>query len=280
MKQNGSSNSGGWFGVRPSVWWFGLLVVLCILGAVFFSANRRENRSALQTASVDEDSAKLEMPTIVEPVSKPSVLEAIHSEKSLNGWIDDLKGGDEKARVAAQLKLIAMGSPAVPALADALNDPRSLNRAAFALGAIGKDSLPVLLEALTNGPMAISREIAGAGVMQSSPLLPFEGEIVPSLVVCMSHTNSTVRLGAVNALQSYWKHPDLVMEALIKCLSDPDANVRASASTVIEKFGRNAGSAIPILVSLAKEDQDSLTRTRAAESLRAIAPLRAKEEGL
>ena len=116
--------------------------------------------------------------------------------------------------------------------------------------------------------------------MQKPALLPYEEEIVPYLVDCMRQVDSTVRLGAVNALQSYFKRPDLVLAPLMDCLIDINANVRGSAVTVIIKFGPVAAPAISNLVWLARQDADSYVRTRAAESLRVISPERADKEGL
>ncbi len=280
MKRNASDSSDGCFGIRKPFWWFSLLVVVIGGIAIYHEASRLKDAPPIESARTDNNPSSRRTTVAGEVASATPFPEPIYRGKSLREWIEVLKFGDENAKAAAQSTLVAIGSPAVPALAEALNDLRSLNRAAFALGEIGGEALPVLLDGLTNGTLIVRKEIAGAGVMQSEALRRFEAEIVPALVQCMGDTNSTIRLGAVNALQSYWKHPYLVMESLVKCLSDPDPSVRASASTVVEKFGQNAGSAIPFLVRLAKEDEDSLTRTRAAESLRAIAPERAKEEGI
>ncbi|HMJ90249.1 MAG TPA: HEAT repeat domain-containing protein [Candidatus Acidoferrum sp.] len=191
-----------------------------------------------------------------------------------------MKTGDYKTKGVARDALVAIGPDAIPALREALNDSRSLNWAAFALASIGKEGLPVLLDALTNGPLAIRQEIAGAGVMQVSALLPYEKEILPVLVECMRNENRMVRAGAVNALQSFWKQPEIVMPTLMDCLTDTNAGVRGSAVTVIRKFGRDADPALSVLVRIAKEDADSYVKTRAAESLRVLAPQRADQEGL
>ena len=206
--------------------------------------------------------------------------EPIYKGRPLHDWMDDLRAGDFKIKEIARDALIAIGPPAIPALREALTDFRTLNWAAFALANIGKEALPVLLESLTNGPVLTRKEIAGTGVMQANALLPFVEEIAPVLAECMRDEEATVRLGAVNALQSYWKRPNIVMPRLMDCLTDTNAGVRGSAVTVIQKFGRDADPAISILVQLARQDADAYVRTRAAESLRMLAPHRADAEGL
>lgn len=96
----------------------------------------------------------------------------------------------------------------------------------------------------------------------------------------MQTEDASIQRVAVNALQVYWKRHDLVMPTLLNCLTDPDTRVRGSAVTVIEKFGRSADSAVPVLIRLAREDADDHVRMRAAESLRVIAPERTGREGL
>jgi RNA polymerase sigma factor (sigma-70 family) len=213
------------------------------------------------------------VPALAEP-------EPMYQGKTLGEWIEDLRSGNAKLKQTAWDTLIAIGPPAIPALKQALEDIRTVNSAAFILALIGKESLPVLLEYLTNGPLLTRREIAGAGVMQVASLLPYEDEIIPALIVCMRHEDATVRGGAINAFQSYSKRPDLVLPPLIECLTDSNANVRGSAVTVIRKFGSDAKPAVTDLVWLAKQDPDSFVRTRAAESLRFISPERADKEGL
>ena len=192
----------------------------------------------------------------------------------------DLLSSDQKTKQAAWDALIAVGPPAIPALKEALNDIRTLNSAVFILARIGKEALPVLLEGLTNGAALTRKEIAGTGVMQMNTLLPYEEEIAPVLAECMRDEETMVRLGAVNALQSYYKRPDVVMPGLMDSFADTNATVRGSAVTVIRNFGTNAVPRISDLVRSARNDPDDFVRMRAAESLRMISAERADKEGL
>ena len=212
-------------------------------------------------------------------MTQPAEPEPMYQGKTLSEWIADLRSGDSKLKQTAWDTLISIGPPAIPALEGALGDIRTVNSAAFILAMIGKEALPVLLNSLTNGPILARKEIAGAGVMQVNALLPYEDDIVPALLVCMRDDDATVRGGAVNAFQSYFKRPDLAVPPLLECLNDTNANVRGSAVTVIRQFRTGAAPAVSNLVWLARQDEDSHVRTRAAESLRVISPERAEQEG-
>lgn len=274
MKTQGS------FGVRIGVW----LVLIAGASIVFLATqlSRRNNapRATASQATGTLNAARSSSFTKLKRTAAPPTDEPIYQGRTLHEWMEDLKAGDSKTKGIARDALIAIGPPAIPALREALNDSRTLNWAAFALANIGKEALPVLLKSLTNGSALTRKEIAGAGVMQANALLPFEEEIAPVLAECMRDKEATVRLGAVNALQSYWKRPNVVMPSLMDCLTDTNVGVRGSAVTVIQKFGRDAAPAISVLVQLAKQDADAYVRTRAAESLRMLAPQRADAEGL
>jgi HEAT repeat protein len=157
-----------------------------------------------------------------------------------------------------------------------LNDIQAANAAAGALASIGKDALPALLDALTNGTSFARLEVAG--VMASFG--PDTEEAVPALVECLRHEDAGVRGNAIASLQAIPKRPDLAVPALTACLTDADVGVRGNAATVIRKFGHDAEPAVSNLVHLARDDTDSFVRTRATESLRLIAPERAEKEGL
>jgi hypothetical protein len=68
--------------------------------------------------------------------------------------------------------------------------------------------------------------------------------------------------------------------ALIAALADPDAH--DSADTVLRKYARvEAETTISLLIQASKEEQNPVSvRFRAAEIVRAVAPERARAEGL
>jgi RNA polymerase sigma factor (sigma-70 family) len=199
--------------------------------------------------------------------------------KTLDEWVAELISTNQPLREAAHEAFKAMGdsaAPAIPALATVLHSSRNQNAAAWALVFVGTDSLPTLIDALTDGSPVARMEVAGAiGSMRDRA-----EAAVPALVECMRHPYWAARCNAINSLQSIAKQPDLVVPAVTVCLTDTNTNVRVSAATLLRYFGNAAGSAVPALAQVAREDADALVRTRAAESLREISPERANTEGL
>jgi HEAT repeat protein len=143
------------------------------------------------------------------------------------------------------------------------------NLAAITLAAIGTNSLPVLLDALTNGSKSARLEAAGVmGIFREAGM-----GIVPALVERLQDEASGVRLNAIASLQSIPESPDIAVPALIRCLSDPDLSVRKNAMTVLEKYAEvEANATVPILLRAAEHDENPLIRFRAAEILHAVQP--------
>jgi HEAT repeat protein len=201
-------------------------------------------------------------------------------QKTLTGWVLDLESTNAQVVQAARQALAELGpeaAPAIPQLARMLNDGRTCNSAAWALVKIGTNALPALVDALTNGNRYARLEVAGAISWFREDA---EGA-VPGLVECMKDEDPGARGNAIAALQAIPKRPDIAVPALIAALADPDLNVRDNAVTVLRKYGQvQAEVTIPMLVQAAGQDENPLIRFRAAEVLRAVAPERAKAEGL
>jgi hypothetical protein len=265
--------SQGPLGVRFGVWLF-----LCSLALVGVAAIVLSRRGATTTATApppQESGVSRAASAMTRRAAVPAAPEPEHQGRRLSEWIEDLKTGDSKTKAAAQDAMVAIGPQVIPALAELLSDPQAANAAAFALARVGKEALPVLLDALTNGTTLARLEVAGV----MSWFGPDAVEAVPALVECLRHEDAGVRGNAIASLQAIPKRPDLAVPALTVCLTDADAGVRGNAATVIGKFGHDAEQAVSNLVRLAGSDMDSHVRTRAAESLRLIAPERAEREG-
>jgi HEAT repeats len=278
----------------------GMRIVLCLLLAcaalAYFVASRRSHRTEtpiiasaeipLTNSSIPNRSNSWHFKkkpagsaSPVSPVAPAPATELVYQKKTLSEWIAGLESNDSETVTAAQEAFRAMGPDArdaIPRLADLLDPARSPNAAAFALVSIGKDSLPVLLNALTNSNPITRLEVAGAigGLREDGE------EAVPALVDCLQDESSGIRANAIAALQSIPKRPDIVVPALITCMADDDPSVRGNAVTVLSKFSKDAESAIPELVRVAKEDYDEDVRTKAIKSLKEISPERARAEGL
>ncbi len=203
------------------------------------------------------------------------------TQKTLAGWVLDLKSTNAEVVYAARKALEDLGpdaAPAIPQLAQMLGDGPTCNSAAWALVKIGTNALPVLIEALTNGNKYSRLEVAGA----ISSLRDAAAEAVPALVQCIGDEDSGVRGNAIASLQAIPRRPDLAVPALIAALADPEATVHENAQTVLREYARVAADAtISALVQAARQEQNPVSiRFRAAEIVRAIAPERAQAEGL
>ena len=274
-------NEGGPTGIRLSVWLLVLGSLLVILVAICLP--RPGATKALETvsnaagggvAALAPSSAQHISGWFVVPTPEPI------QRKTLRGWVLDLESTNAGVVQAARKALKDRGTesaPAIPQLAQMLNNGRTCNSAAWALVNIGTNSLPVLLDALTNGNKYSRLEVAGSiGWLREAA-----EQAVPGLVEYLKYDDPLVRANAIASLQSITARPDIAVPALVACLSDLDAGVRGNAITVLEKYGKaEASTTIAILVEAAGQDQNPLVRFRAAEILRTIAPERAKAEGL
>jgi HEAT repeat protein len=202
-------------------------------------------------------------------------------QKTLTGWVLDLESTNAEVVQAARKALADLGpdaAPAIPQLARMLNEAGTGNSAAWALVQIGTNSLPVLLDALTNGNTNARLEVAGAiGWLREAA-----EEAVPGLVECMKDDDSGVRGNAIAALQAIPKRPEIAVPALIAALADPEASVHDNADTVLRKYAKvEPDATIPMLVQAAQQSQNpDSVRFRAAEIVRVMVPERAKAEGL
>jgi hypothetical protein len=268
-------------GIRLSVRLLVLGALLVILVAICLSRpgatkapQTVSNAAGGDVAATAPSSAQRTTGRFVAPTTE------LTQRKTLSGWVLDLESTNAEVVYAARQALKDLGPdavPAIPQLAQMLNNGRTCNSAAWALVDIGTNSLPVLLDALTNGNRYARLDVAGAiGWFREAG----QGA-VPGLVECMKYDDPLVRANAIASLQSITARPDIAVPALVACLSDPDAGVRGSATTVLEKYGKvEANTTIAILVEAAGQDQNPLVRFRMTEILRTIAPERAKAEGL
>jgi HEAT repeat protein len=202
-------------------------------------------------------------------------------QKTPAGWVLDLDSTNAEVFQAARKALEALGpdaAPAIPQLAQMLKEGRNCNAAAWALVKIGTNALPALINALSNGNSVTRLDTAGAiGWLREA------GEpAVPALVECMRDEDSAVRANAISSLQAISKWPDIALPALIAALADPEARVHDNADTALREYAKvESDTTIPMLIRAAKEEQNPVSvRFRAGEIVRAIAPERAKAEGL
>jgi len=136
--------------------------------------------------------------------------------------IADLKGDDQEKRGKASLKLIEVGEPAGPALAEMLKSENPAHRLTaastlFGMGPKGRAAVPALAEALGD----------------------------PDL---------DLRVAAAMALESIGPDAADAIPALVKALKDKEGLVRQRAVITLGNIGPAASGAIPALVEAGKWD--------------------------
>jgi len=198
----------------------------------------------------------------------------------VNGAIDKVNPRwrltDKDARRAdyASWAFTALGGEAkgaVPGLVDILKDPKSTpvsgGRVLLALGSLGVDALPPLLEVLTNQQPAELRFAAAYSVMLMGTNAH---SAVPVLLRCLRDKQSGVFLEAGLALFELKVEPTQVVPVLIDRLQE-NGDVRLYAARLLADYGERAGPSVPALQKLL-ENTDSRVREDATNALQKIDP--------
>ena len=161
--------------------------------------------------------------------------------------LEDLKGVDVSARIAALMALRELGAvawPAIPALIDALSDPIVGVRkgAASALGGIGpaaESAVPELRLALAD-PHRFVRSWAAMALYEIGPAArPAAADLVDMMINDVENLRG--RAWCASALPQLNASPDLAVPALERVLSDdPSEEVRSVAVLSLEAYGMEA----------------------------------------
>jgi HEAT repeat protein len=151
--------------------------------------------------------------------------------------------------------------------------------AAWSLAAIGADSVPPLMEMLTNPiPRLRCRAAVALGLIGAAA-----EPSVPALVRILDDTDSDkraealddpdTRRNAMDALGCIGRRADLAVPALTKALTDPDRGMQWIAVVSLGDFGERATNAIPGLVAVFLFPPDDYTvKEEAALALSKISP--------
>jgi len=136
--------------------------------------------------------------------------------------IADLKGEDADKKGKASLRLIEVGEPAGPALAEMLKSDNPAHRLTaastlFGMGPKGRAAVPALAEALAD-------------------------------------PDKDLRIGAAMALESIGPDAAAAVPALVQALKDKEGLVRQRAVIALGSIGPAASGAIPALVDAGKWD--------------------------
>jgi HEAT repeat protein len=133
------------------------------------------------------------------------------------GLIADLKGADQEKKGKASLKLIEVGEPAGPALAEMLKSENPAHRITaastlFGMGAKGRAAVPALAEALSDPDLDL--RVAAAMALES--IGPDAAPAIPALVGALKDKEGIVRQRAVIALGSIGPAAESAIPALVE----------------------------------------------------------------
>jgi HEAT repeat protein len=161
------------------------------------------------------------------------------TSSDIKNLIRSLSSYNDLSRVEARKALVALGSQAVPFLAEALNDPNSLRRweAAKALGEIGDPkAAPILVKALEDEEFDV-RWLAAKGLIEMN----VKG-LKPLFEALIEHADSVLlRKGAHHVLHDLAKGELRIYLApvLISLESmDPGIQVPPAASHALEHLAK------------------------------------------
>lgn len=139
-------------------------------------------------------------------------------------------------------------------------------RAVEALADMGLPAVPVLVEALADEDLSVSRGAAQA-VRRIGP------STIPHLIKALAHSNSVIRQAAAQALYAYGPQALEGLAELTDALKDRDQFVRQWAATALERMAWDLGpalrTAVPNLIQTL-QDEDYLVREWSAHALGAI----------
>ena len=175
-------------------------------------------------------------------------------------------GESDRVSTAAAWALSRIGRPAVPALRSALraggwvgeDRPVPYVNAVSALGRMGEDVVPDLIDALKTGN---DDEAAGAASALWSMGSP--PAAAPALVNCLGRVNSHARRAAAQALAGMEPVAQAV-PGLVSVLQDDWWVARWQAAETLERMGCVAAPALPNLERAAQDEFDSVARAARA----------------
>jgi HEAT repeat protein len=144
-----------------------------------------------------------------------------------------------------------------------MNDESARTEAAIALSYLGPEAVPVLLTAATNAQgqhiqWEIIDDMANFGTNGAAA--------VPALVAWSRDPDDWVRLGALHALCSVAKSPEVVLPVLAADLKDSSNLVRRDAAESLGALGKGDTNSLPLLLK-ALNDPDWQVRTGAIGGL-------------
>ena len=171
------------------------------------------------------------------------------SRQSISALARAVQDSNHVVHDAALLSLARAGAPAVPILAETLDDDEPAARAGAAsalarIGTAGGSARPQLIRALDDSSAVVRAAAASALAAFGSSA----HDAVPALLSRARDADPSVRAGALRALGRIEERASLVLPAAIAATRDSSGEVRYAALRVIQDYGLTAGSAVPALI--------------------------------
>ena len=168
-------------------------------------------------------------------------------EEKIESLIEKLKNPNPAVCLKAEQALVKIGTPAVPALIEALDDGiwSGPGTATSALSRIGSPAVPALIETFWGGDSNVHAKAVIALTQIGVPA-------VPALRETLKDGDAKVRSWAVFALG---KIGTPAVPALITALGDPDSWVRSRAAWGLVSIGETDPSVVRFLTEALKDEK-------------------------
>jgi HEAT repeat protein len=175
---------------------------------------------------------------------------------SITPFISQLTDRNPRIRMDAADALVNLGTPAIPALIEALqqSDAELRWRAASVLSDLGPEAasaLPVLVQTLQDSdPQVRLYATIALGNMGKSAQ-----DAVPQLVAALQDKDAYVRIYAPTALRKIGVQGTVAISALAKALADQNPRVRLNAAYALGSVGAEAERTIVPLINTLDDPQ-------------------------
>jgi HEAT repeat protein len=199
----------------------------------------------------------------------PQMAEPSYQGRPLSYWIGqlqiDTKDDYQWPRRRAVVALVAIGSPAVPALVESFQDKNPFVRLGV-LGALGQikphttESIKALINALDDG----DENVRAVGALFVSEIGPAAKDAVSRLVRVMQTDKPFGNYRAARALGKIGPDAKAAIPALAAMLSNPDQAMIAEAAGALCKIDPQDQRPLPVLIALVKEGRDATARATSA----------------
>jgi HEAT repeat protein/PBS lyase HEAT-like repeat-containing protein len=209
-----------------------------------------------------------------QPVWKARILSAVHKSRLRLLWkvrIQRRIAGPGNMYAESLWGFGILGSAAKPAIPELSRLARTSESywALFALGKIGLEAVPALMDALDDPATPLRFEGFRFICADNQPDVP--AAVVPRLVGMLDESDNRIVLSAAHTLARLKEETQRAASALAQCLESGDANIRYNAAEYLSALGTEGSNAVPqLLARLA--DPERRVREAATNALRSITP--------